>query len=61
MWIGSSVGQPIRQSEGLAVWLTNPFTNNGDWQFGWATHLAIRGLGSSVGQPIQQSEGLAVH
>jgi len=54
MRIGSSVGQPIRQSEGLAVRLTNPFTNNVDWQFGWAAHSAIRGIGSSVDHPIHQ-------
>jgi len=57
--IGSSVGQPIRQSQGLAVRLTNRFTNNADWQFGLETHSAIRGIGSSVGQPIRQSQGLA--
>jgi len=58
--IGSSVEQPIRQSQGLAVRLTNRFTNNADWQFGWATRSAITGIGSSVGQPIRQSQGLAV-
>jgi len=40
--------------------LTNRFPNNVDWQFGWATGSAIRGIGSSVGQPIWQSQGLAV-
>jgi len=58
--IGSSVGQPIRQSQGLAVRLTNRFTNNADWQFGLATRSAIRGIGSSIGQPIRQSQGLVV-
>jgi len=28
--------------------------NPADWQFGWATYSAIKGIGSSVDQPIHQ-------
>jgi len=34
--------------------------NPANWQFGWATHSAIRRIGSSIGQPIRQSQGLTV-